>query len=435
MPYLELQPTGRADDLLGILVRAEERRYARQGVVMPDKPASRRAWVEPLGNLLGRLLYGALSLMPNATLARLQLGGFQKASAPDNFPFEPDSPRLAEARRLHDALAANGSRPALLCVFTHPPVTGKWLNLNVELTRQALWALGHVRGGTCRPSLIVAVDPFALDGFGLLMEGAYAGCMGGLHLGFDRLASHRGALSRILVGGTSWARVAGRVLRRLRGGGEVGIPLGGGVPTTSRALYSAKEFVWALRRGSGPNRPSPERARKALEAHPGFRAFAASGLVGPRLRANAWRMAEAWIMAVVSGAWGDDASLEDGGPSVDRGALTPEARASALACAKALGASDPDARVAELQAELSRETPYRTRLFRILTRRLAGRGTPLVLVPLSHRRGEEVRMDWGEPAAVVGARGETLELLGVDGSRRTRPIAEFARAFVDRNLP
>lgn len=433
MPYFQPVPCGRADDLVAILVRAEGARYARNGVVMPEKPASTRAWLEPLGNLLGRLMHATLSLAPAPLLARVQLEGWKKIAAPNLFPFEPEHPRLLEAKRLAGSLASAGKTPAILCVFTHPPVTGEWLNLNIELTRQALWAMGRLRERPARPGLIVAVDPFALDGFGLLMEGAYAGFMGGLHLGFDRLASHRGALSRALVGGTAWTRVIFRILRRLSAPGEVGIPLGGGVPTTSRPLYSAKEYVWSLRRAARGRRPAE--VLEALERDPNYRSFAASGLVGERLKRNAWRMMEAWLMAVVSGAWGDEAAVSDGGPSADRGTLTPAARSAALACARALGAADAEEQAASLERELARETPYRARLFRIVARRLAGKGVPVVLVPLSHGRPPQVRMEWGEPVAVVGARGDSIEVVESGGRRGVLPVVEFARSFVDRNLP
>lgn len=431
-PYIPLVPSGRADDLLGILVRAEETRYARQGVVMPEKPAGKRAWLEPLGNLFGRALYGAFALLPNGLLALIQEAGWRKLAAPNTFPLEFGNPRLAEARRLAESA---GGRAALLCVFTHPPVSGEWLNLNIELTRHALWALAFLRPRTPRPKLIVAVDPFALDAFGLFMEGTYAGFMGSLHLGFDRLATHRGGVSRALVGFTAWSRVIWRLIRVLRAGGEAGIPLGGGVPTTSRALYSAKEFVWECRRRR-PSLRSPAEAHRALESNKDFSSFAASGLIGAGLRRNAWRSFEAYMLAVVAGAWGGDDKRETG-PSADCGALTSKARSAALAVADAMGLLPGDASdvVGLLDRELARDTPYRPRLFRILARRVAGKGTPLLLVPLAHGRPPDVRMAWGEPVAFVSAKGEDVSALRADGTRERGPIARVARAFVEKNLP
>ncbi|MBI4422758.1 MAG: hypothetical protein HY554_03470 [Elusimicrobia bacterium] len=435
MDYPLYPPTGCADDILSILVHAESLRYARTGVVLPDKPASARAWQEPLGNAVGLALRALIALLPNVAVAALQQAVWRKLAAPNLFPFEPSHPRLAEAEALARELAAGGAPPALLILFTHPPVTGEWLNLNFELTRHALWAMGRLRPSVGRPNLIVAVDPFALDGFGLLLEGVYAAFMGGAHLGFDRLASHRGRLSRWLVGYTAWSRIAHRLARRLRAGGEVGIPLGGGVPTTSRALYSAKEYVWDLRRRR-PGRASPAETLRALAAaEPDFAAFAESGLTGPALRRNAWRMLEAWCVATVSGAWRPDAAAE-AEPSADRAALTPRARRAAEACARAMGYGQAEAAAAadRLDEELRRETPYRLRLFRVIAGRVARR-RPLVIVPLNHGAPPDMGMVWGEPAALVGARGDAFELAYPGGRREALSFDAFARAFVRKNLP
>ncbi|MBI4348060.1 MAG: hypothetical protein HY553_14480 [Elusimicrobia bacterium] len=435
-PYIPLKPSGRADDLLGILVRAEETRYARENVVVPEKPAWKRAWLEPIGNLFGRALYAFIGSLPAKTLAEIQLAFWKKVATPNTFPFAAEDPRLDDARRLLRSLG--GSRePAILCVFTHPPVRGEWLNLNIELTRQTLWVLPFLRGRTTRPKLIVAVDPFALDGFGLFLEGAYAGFMGSLHLGFDRLASYRGAVSRALVGFTSWSRIAWRLTSHLRRGGEAGIPLGGGVPTTSRALYSAKEFVWECRR-KRPRGRSGADVLAALDASSAdFRAFAASGLVGPALRKNAWRILEAWMLAVVAGAWGGDGAAPGGVPSADRGKLTPVGRRSALAVAVSMGLdAAASAEAVELfDRELARDTPYRSRLFRVLAGRVAGKGTPLLIVPLSHGAPPDVKITWGEPLALVDRRGEDVSVQRADGSRATAPIARVFRELVDRHLP
>lgn len=434
-PYIPLTPSGRADDLLGILVRGEETRYAREKVVVPEKPAWMRAWLEPLGNLLGRALYLFLGSFPTRALAEIQLGFWKKIAAPNTFPFAVDDPRLEAARRLLQSVS--GARtPAILCVFTHPPVRGEWLNLNIELTRQTLWVLPFLRGRPTRPKLIVAVDPFALDGFGLFLESVYAGFMGSLHLGFDRLATHRGALSRALVGFTSWTRIAWRLTRWLHRGGEAGIPLGGGVPTTSRALYSAKEFVWECRR-KRPLGRTPAQVLAALDASSAdFKAFAASGLVGASPRRSAWRILEAWMLAVVAGAWGGDGKAE-GGASADRGRLTPVGRASALGVAVAMGLEAKAAAEAVelLDRELARDTPYRTRLFRVLAGRVAGQGTPLLIVPLSHGTPPDVEITWGEPLALIERRGEDVTVRRADGSRATAPIARVFRELVDRDLP
>ena len=147
-------------------------------------------------------------------------------------------------------------------------------------------------------------------------------------------------------------------------------------------------------------------------------------------------MMEAWLVALISGAWGPDRG-DAGLPAADLGALTPASREAAEACARALGYGDEEskAKADGLDRELAREPPYRPRLFRLLARRVAGRGRPVVLVPLSHGRPSAVRLTWGEPAAITGCKGENATVLGADGSRRTVTIEGFARDFVEKNLP
>ncbi|MCX5787925.1 MAG: hypothetical protein NTX64_05365 [Elusimicrobia bacterium] len=429
-----MRPTGRADDLIVILAKAESYRCARTGFALPHKAAARQAWIQPLGNVIGRALSFVLRVAPEAASAAMQEVVWRKIGAPC-LPLDEDEPRLAEARRLVESLGA-APLPALVCPFTHPPITGEWLHLNLELTRQALRALARFRPGGARPKVIVGVDPFALDTFGVLSEGVYAGLMSGLHLGFDRLSSHRRGWSRAILGFAGWERMGWRVLGWLGRGGALALPWGGGVPTTSRSLYSTREFVWSLRRAR-PSRRPPAQAMAVLAAgHPGFADFAESGLVGAGADKSAWKMMEAWLLAVVSGAWGPDRG--DGAlPSADRAALTPAARAAAEACARALGydGAQAEASAEGLSRELARETPYRARLLRILARRVAGRGRPIVFIPLSHGRAPQPRISWGEPVAIVGCERETLRLARSDGRRESAAIDAFARGFVEKNLP
>ena len=52
---------------------------------------------------------------------------------------------------------------------------GDLAHLNIELARRSMLDLRKVRGRPCRPRMVVAVDPFALDTLSLLEEGFYAG--------------------------------------------------------------------------------------------------------------------------------------------------------------------------------------------------------------------------------------------------------------------
>jgi hypothetical protein len=58
-----------------------------------------------------------------------------------------------------------------------------------------------------------------------------------------------------------------------------------------------------------------------------------------------------------------------------------------------------------------------------------------MLLPLSHGRPPDVRIEWGEPAALVGAKGNEVTVARADGRRDAMPVERFTRAFVDASLP
>ncbi|UPT74365.1 MAG: hypothetical protein M0D55_01050 [Elusimicrobiota bacterium] len=149
---------------------------------------------------------------------------------------------------------------------------GDLAHLNFELVRHSTLALRAVRGRPCRPRLVVAIDPFALDTITVAEEGVYAGYMGNFHLGIDRLALGRGHPGPAMSPHTRWDRMPLRLFRWLGEGREVGMVLSGGVPATGRVLYGVRE--WARRaRSQSPLRARPAEALARLRAHPAFRKF------------------------------------------------------------------------------------------------------------------------------------------------------------------
>ncbi len=429
----DYSPTGFSDDLLRILARAETSRYARRGVPVAFKPRSLRPWLEPLGNLVGLLLRVALGLLPPSWSRSFQDAAFRRL-ARTNAPAAEIGAAASATRELAARLQGRSGRPAaVLCLFSHPPVTGQWLHLNVELARQSLCVLHEIGLSSRRPQLLVAVDPFALDSFGLLLEGVYAGLMGRYHLGFDRLSSRRGNLARQLGGDAGFERIAWRLRTALRRRGRVALALGGGVPATSRALYAAKEYVIGLRRAGRFG--SPGEAFKVLRSgSTDFADFCASDLVGERLKKNAWRMMEAWLIATVTGAWPPEEEA-----AVDSGSLSPRGEAAFEACARAMGLEEEQARaeVEGLRREFSRETPYRRRLFRFLFSEVAARGTPLLLLPLSHGSASRPRIAFGPPVGLSAASAsrEEAALWTLDSDRpRVISAGPFAEDFVARNF-
>jgi hypothetical protein len=90
--------------------------------------------------------------------------------------------------------------------------------------------------------------------------------------------------------------------------------------------------------------------------------------------------------------------------------------------------------LAELARDLSRETPRRLRLFRLLAGRVARR-RPLVMIPVSHgvdplrvAEGEAWSWEWTGPGRVTARRASAP-----DRAVETTPEA-FAESFIQENF-
>lgn len=438
------EATGTGEDILRLLVRAEARRYAREGVRLPPKGAWARFCLEFPLNFLGVGMARLARAIPPARLSALQDMLFGAIAGQARLPFDAADPCLDGAKRLLERAQARGTRPAaVLCLMSHPPVTPETLNLNVEMVRHALLALGGRLLPMSRPRILAAVDAFALDHLALIEEGVYAGFVGTYHVGLDRLSSGRRPLSRFLLGAASWPRVPWRLARLLRGGGGVAVVPAGGVPATARILYTVREYMARLRRGRETGM-IPERALARLMLQDnGFGEFFRKGPVGENLRRNAWRMMEAWVAATMVGEWRAERRGEQGSapPDFHSGRLSGEARDCLRSYARALGYGEAEfeASLRLFEPEFSRETPYRERFFSFLARRLVARGTPLLLLPLCHRlpgtdsTDGRVRLVWREPVLLHAMRGGCLIILreGPQGPvEASVPVGRFARDFV-----
>lgn len=422
--------TGTFEDLMAVIARAEARRCARQHAVLPAKPASRRFLLETPMNLGGMLLARALELSPPELVLRAHDALFRSLASPHHYPFE-DSPALAAAAELTGRIEASaGKPPAILALISHPPVMGDMSHLNFELVRHAYLALRRLRAKPCRPRLVVAVDPFALDTLSLAVEGLYAGFMGTYHLGLDRMCLERGSVSARLLAATAWHRMPYRLFDVLRRGGEVGMALSGGVTTTARALYALREWLGRRRRMS-PLRGKPEEVRRRLREDAAFRSMEEGGC-GPV--PSVWRAMEAWAMAGLSGATG--ASGEP--PAAETGRLTGEARAAAERCLEALALPAPGRGPAldELAEEVGRETPYRGRFFSAVARRVAASGRPLVMIPIVHRDGGKLGVEEKTAWAWSGIRAGRV--IAWNSASPAAPweagVEEFSRRFVSENF-
>lgn len=425
--------TGTSQDLLTIVTKAYERHLAANPAALPVKTPAQRLLLELPFVVVGKGVAALLSLLPAEAALRFHDVLF-RTLAGRSYAFDEGSVNLGRARALVERLRREtGREPALVALISHPPVMGDLSHLNFELVRHAQLALRAARGRPCRPRIVAAIDPFALDTAPIYQEGLYAGFMGTYHLGLDRMAVTRG-LSRGLLRGASWARMAHRLLRRLGGGGEVGMVLAGGVPSTTRTLYAAREWTAEVRRRS-PLRGKPAEALSALRRLPGFEAFERAGPHGERLRGSAWRLAEAYVMSGVAGVY-----LEgDGGKScAESGCLVPAGRRLAEAFLRALEVPEAEAPglLAQLGEELTRETPFRRRFFRVLAARVA-RSRPVVLLPICHViDGEKLGIELRDPCALASfAAGRARVMLGGgDGAVWEASPERFAEQFGRENF-
>jgi hypothetical protein len=435
-PYSYSYPThktGTAQDLMSVVTRAYEIHLERTKTVLPAKSDWQRTFLEPPFILLGLTVSKTLAVLPSETVKAFHSKLFDALASPHRYEFDAASQAVQSARKLCAQLEAEtGKAPALLSLISHPPVLGDLAHLNFAWVRHAMLARREARGRPCRPRLLVATDFFALDSIPSFQEGIYAGFMGDYHLGFDRIIFSRKPLSRWLLAKTGWDRTPMRLLKILAEGREVGLVLAGGVPGTTRILYAVREWLGRQRLLS-PLRANPAEISRRLKADESFRRFSAEAPLGARLSVNASRMAEAWAMSSLAGVFmGDDAAGKSG---ADSGTLTPAARDCALRCLSAFGlpASGNETALAELSAEIERETPYRARFFNILASRVLGKGRPVVFIPVAHRLKPKLAVSVGRAWAWKSGNAKSVSAVTPKGVWEGSP-AEFASVFGKENF-
>jgi hypothetical protein len=316
-------------------------------------------------------------------------------------------------------------------LFDHPPVDGELLKLNFELSHQAFAALHWLSPKPNRPKLVVATDSLALEHWSTFAEGVYAGFMGTYHLGFDRLGTHRRGLSRLLIGRTASRRMPFRISRTLRRGLNIAMAHAGGVPSTARALYAAREYLHLLRQQRDCTLSPATVLTHLSQLSADFAAFQRSELIGTRLQDSAWKMMEAWIVALLAGLWqfGD---AEPGEPCIHSGVLSSRAIAALTACAHVIGIVPDIAAnaLAEFTVEFRGNVPQRRRLFRLLAKRVVNKDRPVLLLPLGTMNHQTIA--WGEPVVLLHSQGEQLTIAHwQDGSYHERELslANFIEEF------
>lgn len=411
--------TGTAQDLLRVVTRAYERELERTGRTLPVKSVAQRRWVEPFFRAVGVGFGRLMEFVPGDWNVGFHDRVYRALSAPRLYPFDAEEPAVRRARALAAELEARtGKAPALLALLSHPPVLGELAHLNFELVRHATLALRAARGRPCRPRMVAATDPFALDTTTIFEEGIYAGFMGTYHIGIDRLALGRAEPGTAMTPQASWTAMPRRLFGVLAGGGEVGMVLSGGIPTTGRVLYGVREWARRVRHAS-PHAHDAAGVETRLRADPSFQRFHRLAVDLIHVPEGTWRVFDAWLMAACAGLLpGEDA----------------EAAARAALAALEVPPERRDELMSALRRDLTHETPTRRRLFRILAGRVARR-RPLVLIPIVHRLsplGVETREAWSWEGA---GRGRVL------ARRADAPAApvetspeDFADRFVQENF-
>lgn len=409
--------TGTSQDLFRIVTRAYERQIEREGIVLPVKGEPGRRFVEPFARALGIGVSWLLEVLPGDWVVAFHDKLFRSLSKPHWYEFDAGERVVRDAAALAARLESESGRaPALLALISHPPVLGDLAHLNFELVRRATLLLRAVRGRACRPRLVAAVDPFALDATSIVEEGLYAGFMGTFHLGIDRLALGRGHPGPWMSPQTRWDRMPLRLLRLLAEGREAGMVQSGGVPATGRVLYGVRD--WTRRaRSRSPLRGLAADALKSLRADASFARFEKAVAAVVDLPGAPRRLVDAWLMAAAAGLLSDETAAQ--------------AASAILACWQVPAAERP-ALLEDLARDLARETPSRRRLYRLLAGRVARR-RPLVLLPIVHETAPPGVFDRAAWGVVWSAPGRVRVVRpGLPDASMTPD--ELAEAFTSENF-
>jgi len=308
----------------------------------------------------------------------------------------PDLPRrAAESVALAKKLKMETGRwPAVLLLTSHGDTAGPFAWLRFEMLRQGLQiaqALTQAEwpGLFFRPApeCLLAIDPYALDTVPAAVGGFYSGWMRRVYLAWDRQPSTQSRIQRhFLLQGTGYDRIAWRLLETLRSGVPVLMVLAGGLPHNARLLYGAREFMQRLRL---PRWPYPKRA------------------------------AEKKMMEILMRPVGGIRPAENGD-------LPPAAEEALdrLFAELGIGPAERPALLGRFKQEFRLAIPRRERLARVLARRLALKGQPLLLLNIRHRTDASPHVQLGEPWGWAAAGSGQLsritlaasKLLSVDAS-------------------
>jgi hypothetical protein len=239
---------------------------------------------------------------------------------------------------------------------------------------------------------VQAIDPFALDTLPWPIGFIYAGFIAAGHIAVDRLPMERLFFQRALFRAFHYRHAIFRILRSLKERKSVFIALPGGVVHNSRIFYTGKEFAQRLFFASSL-RPSKREVENEIltQLTQGLNSACVTGRLSMKER-------------------------EGLNHFLTQLKIDPEQERSLLSA---------------FEKELSLNTPYRVRLFRVLFHRLCGKGMPLLLIPLKHTPQKEIL--FGNAALVTRFSAKTGQMAWISSQEPMQTQTEHYEVFV-KNL-
>lgn len=380
------------------VIRADAfRRQWKPGVASPDQKNSHSLWELPF-NVIGSLFGMGVRFLPPATRQTFDLWVIRKmAGRPElQDPLVPaHEQRVFE---LSDWLQQKtGQYPAVLFPTSHADTEGPYAWLRFEVFYRAIHASFQLLRrfptpfNQPIPQCVLAVDPYAVDSVSLPIGAIYAAWMSQVYFTIHRQPSQRLWFHRYFFFSKNAASQVGwRFLRSLKKGVPLTFALGGGLPHNARLFYTVREFIKQLPFKSWPMHPV-ELQKQLCEI----------------------------LTRPVGTVW-----------PPEEGELPRETQQAVIEFLRSLGFSPTAAtqQLEDLQDEFARPVPYRRRLWKILLRKVARTGKPLLVQALQHVPDRPVC--WSQPCGVYFQDGRYFVCFEKGHVREVASIDSFGKELV-----
>ena len=374
------------EELMNVLIASES----------SGRQRSVSRWLEVPFHIPGLLLAGVLHLLPWKMRIAAdfwicgKMGGRTEPLSPETSDYIEKAKVLAQ--RVH---TESRHRPAIFVFTTHPPTEGPNAWVRFHLLQHGLVISNRIEealGEPLRPpQCTLAIDPYALDTVSVPVAGIYAGLIRGVFLAYDRQASTQTMAQRVLLSGTTYSKIVWRFLERLRRGVPILMMVGGGLPQNARLLHTCREFFRRLKGKAKDGRLAAEKQFLHCLTKPG----------DPDKPTIVGRISEA-------------RQKELKGIIAQAGLIVTEDQ------------------WIEFLKEFALDVPYRTRLFRILEKRLVRKGVPVILVGIRELEEKPYARLVGPWAWMANSEGN-VQLISRGNLAEAAPSAEqlAKRVIVD----